>query len=180
MSDGPFNMSEPESFASLVDRFYAALYRFAFSLAQSEVEACDLTQETFLIWARRGHQLRDAAKVKTWLFTTLHREFLRKQRRITRFPEIELMESEPELPELAPEVWGQLDQGSALAALGRLDETFRTPVTLFYLRECSYLEIAEILNVPLGTVKSRIARGLQQLQKALAASVASRGKGEEL
>jgi RNA polymerase sigma-70 factor (ECF subfamily) len=56
--------------------YYEPLYQFAFSLARDEADACDLTQQTFCIWAAKGHQLRDASKVKTWLFTTLHREFL--------------------------------------------------------------------------------------------------------
>ena len=76
-------------FESLVNAHYRPLYQFAFSLAHSEAEACDLTQQTFYIWARKGHQLRDTSKVKTWLYTTLHREFLKTRRRQTRFPEQE-------------------------------------------------------------------------------------------
>ena len=55
--------------------YYRPLYQFAFTLTRDEADACDLTQQTFYIWARKGHQLRDQSKVKTWLFTTLHREF---------------------------------------------------------------------------------------------------------
>ena len=58
-------------FEELVDRFYVTLYRFAYSLCQCEATASDLTQETFFIWAKKGHQLRDPSAVKTWLFTTL-------------------------------------------------------------------------------------------------------------
>src|SRR5579862_5271400 len=64
-------------FQDLVSRFYRPLYQFAFGLCRSEAEACDLTQQTFYVWATKGHQLRDASKVKTWLFTTLHHEFLK-------------------------------------------------------------------------------------------------------
>lgn len=77
-------------FESLVARFYTPLYQFAFSLTRVEADACDLTQQTFTIWATKGHQLRDASKVKTWLFTTLHREFLDSRRRQTRFTHMEL------------------------------------------------------------------------------------------
>ena len=52
---------------SLVERFYQSLYHFALSLARSEVVAADLTQETYYLWAAKGHQLRDATKVKSWL-----------------------------------------------------------------------------------------------------------------
>ena len=60
-------------FEQLVDAHYTALYRFAFSLAKNEMDAADLTQQTFYIWAEKGHELRDAAKAKTWLFTTIYR-----------------------------------------------------------------------------------------------------------
>jgi len=54
-----------------------------------------------------------------------------------------------------------------LQSLARLDETFQAPVALFYLEEHSYKEIADILGIPLGTVKSRISRGIAQLQQIL-------------
>ena len=78
------------NFEEIVDQFYPMLYRFALSLARNEADACDLTQQTFYIWANKGNQLRDLTKVKTWLFTTLHREFLESRRRMTRFPHVEL------------------------------------------------------------------------------------------
>src|SRR3989449_9910898 len=157
-------------FEGLVEQFYRPLYQFAFSLAQSESDACDLTQQTFYIWATKGHQLRDASKVKSWLFTTLHREFLESRRRQTRFPHYELDQVEPELPTVSPARVNQLDSAQVLQALAQVDEVYQAPVALFYLEDYSYKEIAEILSVPLGTVKSRIARGIGQLQKSLAAS----------
>src|SRR5437867_2523557 len=91
-------------FESLVNTYYRPLYQFALSLTHTEAEASDLTQQTFYIWARKGHQLRDASKVKTWLFTTLHREFLKTRRRQSRFPHQELEASEFELPAVASSV----------------------------------------------------------------------------
>src|SRR5262249_20576070 len=73
------HMTEAPDFESLVHLHYAALYRFALSLTCNENDASDLTQQTFYIWATKGHQLRDVSKVKAWLFTTLHREFLQSQ-----------------------------------------------------------------------------------------------------
>src|SRR5206468_2870644 len=144
------------------------LYKFAYSLTQGEAEACDLTQQTFYVWATKGHQLRDVSKVKTWLFTTLHREFLESRRRQTRFPHYELSEVEPELPTISPARVNQLDCAQVLQALARVDQVYQAPVALFYLEDYSYKEIAVILDVPLGTVKSRIARGIAQLQKSFA------------
>jgi RNA polymerase sigma-70 factor (ECF subfamily) len=83
------------NFEGLVDRYYQPLFQFAFSLARDEADACDLTQQTFCIWAAKGHTLRDASKAKTWLFTTLHREFLGIRRSQARFPHVELEEAGP-------------------------------------------------------------------------------------
>ena len=163
-------------FESLVARYYSSLYKFAFSLAQSEADACDLTQQTFYVWATKGHQLRDATKVKTWLFTTLHREFLESRRRQTRFPHFELQQVDADLPVISPARLNQLDASSVLEALARVDEVYQAPVSLFYLEDCSYKDIAEILEVPMGTVKSRISRGIGQLQSLLADAASTAGR----
>ncbi len=154
-------------FDRLVSRFYEPLYRFALSLTHSEADACDLVQQTFYLWATRGHQLREPAKVKSWLFTTLHREFLQAHRRQERFPHEELETDHPDLPAVAPTAAQDLDSHQAVEALARVDAVYQAPLALFYLEDYAYREIAEILDVPLGTVKSRIARGLAQLQAVL-------------
>lgn len=161
-------------FESVVARFYAPLYQFAFSLTRVEADACDLTQQTFYIWGTKGHQLREPAKVKTWLFTTMHRQFLESRRRLTRFPHEELESMEHALPVVTPQAVRQMDLAQVVETLGRVDEVYQSPVALFYLEDCSYKEIAEILDVPLGTVKSRISRGIGQLQRMLAENPATR------
>src|SRR5664279_6516609 len=118
-------MAEGLDFERLVACYYEPLYQFAFSLARDESDACDLTQQTFCIWARKGHQLRDATKVKTWLFTTLHREFLSARRKQTRWPHVELEDAAAELPVVAPATVNRLDTAQVLAALARLDEVFQ-------------------------------------------------------
>ncbi len=158
---------ESVSFESLVKQYYEPLYRFAFSLARTEADACDLTQQTFYVWATKGHQLRDQNSAKTWLFTTLHRVFLQSRRRETRFPHEPLNETDDQLPLTYPVMASELDWEQVLEALGRVEENYQAAVALFYLQECSYGEIAEILEVPIGTVKSRLARGLGQLKKML-------------
>jgi len=152
-------------FQQLVDLHYGPLYRFAMSLTRTETEASDLVQETFLTWAGKGHQLRDKSKVRAWLFTTLHRRFLEIQRHLSRFPHIELTEAIDELPNLNPDLVSQLDANILVQLLGKVDHQFQSAVALFYIGDYSYNEIAAILEVPLGTVKSRIARGLAQLKR---------------
>jgi RNA polymerase sigma factor (sigma-70 family) len=160
-------MSVELDFEALVNRHYGALYRFALSLTQQESDAADLTQQTFHLWALKGHQLRDRSKAKTWLFTTLHRQFLESRRRAARFPHQELGECTLELPSVSPAEIHALDADALLEALGRIDPAYQGAVALFYLEDHSYQEIADLLEVPLGTVKSRISRGIGQLQRQL-------------
>src|SRR5215831_1047995 len=81
----------------LAMRHYAPLFRFALSLTETDTEALDLVQQTFYRWAAKGHQLRDASKLKTWLFTTLYREYLASRRQQNRFPlvTLETLHDEP-------------------------------------------------------------------------------------
>ena len=160
-------MAQDPDFESIVAQFYEPLYHFAFSLTRAEADACDLTQQTFYVWATKGHQLRDVSKVKTWLFTTLHRAFLETRRRQTRFPHYELDEVALELPTLSADLVVKLDSAEVINALAKVDAVYQAPVALFYLEDCSYKEIAEILDVPIGTVKSRMARGIAQLHNLL-------------
>jgi len=157
-------VDEP-SFEEIVERYYEPLYRFALSLTRRDDEARDLVQETFCRYAAKGHQLRDASKAKTWLFTTLYRERLGAQRHSRRFPEVEIDEAEAELPAAAAPPPEHLDAQTALEALGKLDAIYRAPLALFYLEDHSYKEIAEILAVPIGTVMSRLARGKALLRQ---------------
>jgi RNA polymerase sigma factor (sigma-70 family) len=149
-------------------RHYAALYRFALSLIQNESDALDLVQQAFYLWAAKGHQLRDAAKLKTWLFTTLYREYLAVRRRQSHYPQVtlEVLEHEPVSP--SAETVERLDSDVVLRALSQLDEVFRAPLALFYLENLSYKQIAEMLGVPPGTVMSRLSRGREQLRRRLA------------
>lgn len=155
----------PDPFKAIVDEYYAALYRFAYSLAKNQHEAADLTQQTFVIYARKGDDLKDGAKVKSWLFTTLYREFLRLRKRGGRvdYQEAEILEKEA--PPIAPDVATAYDSGLAVEALQQVDEVYRAPLTLFFLKDHSYREIAEILEIPIGTVMSRISRGKSQLKQ---------------
>lgn len=152
----------------MVEAHYASLYRFGLSLCRSETEACDLVQQTFLLWAGKGHQLRDPAKARSWLLTTLHREFLHDRRHETRFPHHEMSEVAAELPTIAPTMVNDLDGDAAMQALLQVDEVYRVPLSLFYLEDLSYKEIAAFLDVPSGTVMSRLARGKAQLRELLA------------
>ena len=159
--------SGPESFESFVDEHYRPAYRFAFSLCGNHNDACDITQQAFYLAQTRAHQLRDDAKRKQWLFTILHREFLRTRRRETAHPQTSLEFSEPLLPPITVDHASNLDGKAVLLALQSLPEGFRMPLVLFYLDQLSYREIASTLDIPIGTVMSRLARGKQMLRERL-------------
>jgi RNA polymerase sigma-70 factor, ECF subfamily len=150
----------------VVSELYAPLYRFALALAESETEAADLTQETFLILCRQHQQVREPDKVKSWLFTTLRRTFLRTRRRRLIHPEMELTsKNEPStVDSTGPR---SVDAEAILNALSELDEDYRRVLELFYLAELSYKEISAALEIPIGTVMSRISRGKERLREAL-------------
>jgi RNA polymerase sigma-70 factor (ECF subfamily) len=155
-------------FQQLVDQQYAPLYRFALTLAKSEADAADLTQQTFFLWASKGHQLRDGSKAKAWLFTTLYREFLNRRRHEVRFPKVELADAREEEMSILPNVH-KFDSATVLRALSEVEEPFRAPLMLFYLGQFSYQEIADVLGVPMGTVMSRLSRGKALLRQRLLA-----------
>jgi RNA polymerase sigma-70 factor (ECF subfamily) len=156
-------------FTQLVDAHYVPLYRFALSLAKNSADAGDLVQQTFFIWATKGHGLREAAKAKAWLFTTLYREFLRGRRRDAKATSLEdLPPGEADVTAEEVDRVARMDAATVVAALQSVDDVFRAPLTLIYLEDLSYQEIAEALEVPIGTVMSRLSRGKAQLRAALA------------
>jgi len=155
------------SFEKLVAEYYQPLFKFAWSLTKSESDASDLVQQAFLIWAEKGHTLRDPGKVKSWLFTSLYREFLRQTRRSKPVTAIdqEILESRQD-PDLVSSV-RQMEGKEALHALEKLDPAYREPLTLFYLKDLTYKEISDVLEIPMGTVMSRLSRGKAQLKDIL-------------
>ncbi|MGK7311253.1 MAG: sigma-70 family RNA polymerase sigma factor [Candidatus Longimicrobiales bacterium M2_2A_002] len=160
-----------------------AVYRFALRLTRSPAEAEDLVQETFLRAYRSWDQYTPGTRAKSWLFTICRNAFLRGQERDTRRDELvseAAAESDAddqvhETPLFAgkadydPEgdFFRGLVDDEVLAAVDGLPDDFRETVVLGDLHGMSYQEVAEILNVPLGTVKSRLFRGRKLLQEAL-------------
>ena len=160
-------MSFDPEFENLVKLYYRDLYRFGLSLSASEADACDLTQQTFYIWANKRDQLRDPSSVKSWLFTTLHREFLKSCRRQKRFVDESAGEAIENTSEVSADCVNRIDSQTLLRILGEIAEDFRAPLVLYYMEDLSYKEIADVLALPLGTVQSRIARAKIQLLRRL-------------
>lgn len=154
-------------YEQIVSLHHEDLYRFAFSLAGNSDDAAELTQEAYVRLLNKSWQLRDRSKVKSWLFTTLYRIFLGWKRRETRFPHVEVLSAEDELPPLTPEIANEVDGEMAMDTAQDLEEHFRVPLVLHYLQCLTYREIADVLNVPIGTVMSRLSRGKDLLRQRL-------------
>lgn len=160
----------PPELQTVVDDHYQNLYRFAMSLTRSSDDAWDLTQEAFLRLATKGSSIRSAGAVKSWLYTTLYREFLRVAKRGSRFDSWE--ENEPaETVAHEPSELTEQERASeardVMECLLELKDGYRQVVSLYYLESYSYKEIATILEIPIGTVMSRLARGKEMLRVQL-------------
>ncbi len=152
----------------LVRQHHSLLYRYAYRLSGSAADAEDLTQETYLQACRKIDQLRDPGSAKGWLCTILRNRYL-KRLRDKDHPEVPLgsaLESIPETKSTEAATFG-IDSDQLQTALGMLPEPFRSPLILFYFEEFSYQEIADQMQVPVGTVMSRLSRAKAHLRQEL-------------
>ncbi len=150
----------------LVDEHYVALYRYAFRLSGSAADADDLTQEAFCKAQTNLAQLRNCERVKPWLFSILRNAYLHRIR-AERQEKCISFEELGDLPERLPESLPDIDPEHLQRALDELPEVFRTPIILYYFEEFSYRDIAEQMDLPLGTVMSRLARAKTYLRTRL-------------
>jgi RNA polymerase sigma-70 factor (ECF subfamily) len=150
---------------ALVDAHYMTLYRYAYRLCGSEADAADLTQQTFLTAQANLEQLRDPEAVRSWLFTITRNNFL-KSKRAQRTRRTVSLEGAAEPLDGCPS-FSRIEQEELQAVLDELPEEFRTPLILFYFQEFSYKQIARQMDVPIGTVMSRLARAKDHLRRRL-------------
>lgn len=160
-----------------------AVYRFAIRLSGSADDAEDLVQETFLRAFRSWDQYTRGTNAKSWLFTICRNVFLRRRERAKRHEEIlseTATRTESAAAAVVNPVWSSLQSVDPegdffesivderiITAIGELPEEYRTAVVLSDIEGLAYAEIAELMEVPLGTVKSRLFRGRRRLQQML-------------
>ncbi|MBA3314358.1 MAG: RNA polymerase sigma factor [Planctomycetota bacterium] len=152
--------------SALVDAHYAVLYRYAYRLSGSAADAEDLTQQAFLTAQEKLDQLRIAENAKAWLFAIVRNAYLKTRRGPAAAAVVPLQNiAEPSQhgdgsPDLTGEELTQL--------LSELPEDFRAPLVLFYFEDMSYRDIAAVLDLPIGTIMSRLSRGKAHLRQRLA------------
>ena len=167
-----------EDFWQDAARYQRILYRAAFQYTGNRFDAEDLVQETFLAALRSRQQLRERHKLKPWLFVILRNNFLKRVRRRRGGPDQEYDDGIDY--DYIDHLENFAARENALQTLERkttavevhqrlkiLPERYRSVLILYYLKEFSYQEIADILEIPLGTVMSRLARGKQRLKTAM-------------
>ena len=164
-----------EGFARDALSFIDSLYGTALRLTRRPADAEDLVQETYLKAFRSASQFERGTNLKAWLFTILYNTFRNLRRDGGRNP----IEVDSEVVEQAIDVAGQAHTPEQLltratldadlqAALDALPDAFRQAVWLRDVEEFSYAEIASMIDVPIGTVMSRISRGRRMLFERLA------------
>ena len=181
-------MADRQEFARDALQFASQLYTVALRMTRNSADAEDLVQETYLRAYRSFHTFAEGTNLRAWLFRILTNTYINtyraKQRRVQeadlgdiddlylyrRIADVDVAarSAEDTLFEL-------FTDDEVKAALEDLPEQFRLPVLLADVEEVSYKEIAEILDIPIGTVMSRLHRGRKQMQKRLADYATERG-----
>lgn len=157
----------PEAFATLVERYDRAVYHLAYRTLHDVEEARDATQEAFFKAFRSLRTFKPGAKFSTWIFAIAYHGCCDRLNKRKRYSGEEL----PERADAGPGPEAQviaLDEASRLrAAIEALPEKYRTVVTLFHLQGKQYEEIASVLGLPMGTVKTHLFRAKEQLRRLL-------------
>jgi RNA polymerase sigma-70 factor (ECF subfamily) len=186
---GPVSQGGPDTeFAQAVLAHIDSLYGTALRLTRRAADAEDLVQDTYLKAFRAAHQFQPGTNLKAWLFTILHNTFRNSRRHDGRNPVDVDSEAVEQAVSAGPgaqspeQILSRATLDADLqGALDALPDAFRQAVWLRDVEELSYAEMAQVLDVPIGTVMSRISRGRRALSEGLQARrLAAAGKGAEL
>jgi len=152
--------------AQLVAEHHGAVYGYAYRLCGSVPEAEDLTQQVFLLAQQKLGQLRRAASARSWMFAILRRCFRRGRKRWQPASAASLRLNIDNIPAEVPRD-EQIDRQRLQEALNEMPDGFRMVLLMYYFEDCSYREISEKLQLPMGTVMSRLARAKGHLRSRL-------------
>jgi RNA polymerase sigma-70 factor (ECF subfamily) len=151
---------------ALVAEHHAAVYRYACRLCGCPTEAEDLSQQAFLIAHQKLAQLREIERARGWLMAIVRSCYLRSCRKTRPLRADDLDLPLDQVADRAPEI-DQIDREALAASLAELPAEFRVVVLMFYFEDLPYQTIATELEIPLGTVMSRLSRAKQHLRRRL-------------
>jgi len=158
---------DSEAFATLVRRYERPVYHLAFRTLRDAEEARDVAQEAFFKAYRSLRTFRIGAKFSTWMYSIAYHACCDRLSRRKRFSGEELPESADPSPGPEPTVIA-LDEAQRLRdAIELLPEKYRVAITLYHLQGRQYEEIAAVLGLPLGTVKTHLFRAKEHLRRLL-------------
>lgn len=159
-------LGELAAFDALVERWNPSLWRYLLRLVGDEDDAADVLQETWLRILRGLPGLRDPARIRPWLFGIARRALMDRLRRAYAAPTADASAADHvQAPEPESGLFDDLDElQDELAAMPLLE---REVLVLFYLQELPLAQVAEVLAVPIGTVKSRLFRARNLLRDRL-------------
>lgn len=169
----PVANSPAAEVAELVALHHAAVYRYAVRLCGCLTEADDLCQQTFLIAQQKLPQLREPQRACAWLLTIVRNCFLKSRRKSRPLPAENIGLDVDQIAGPAP-ASDEIDREQLAAALADLPADFRVVVLMFYFEDLTYQQIAEQLEIPIGTVMSRLSRGKGHLRQRLTPTGAER------
>jgi RNA polymerase sigma-70 factor, ECF subfamily len=154
------------SIQRLVEEHLDAVYGYAYRLTGMVQDAEDLTQQVFLLAQQRLEQLRQSERARGWLFAILRNLFLKTVHQPTPVVATNVGLNLDKVPAADEEI-PVVDERTLQAAINELPPEFRLVVVMYYFEESSYREIAEKLEMPIGTVMSRLARAKRHLRSTL-------------
>ncbi|MEQ8719515.1 MAG: sigma-70 family RNA polymerase sigma factor [Acidimicrobiales bacterium] len=172
-------MADPTTFAAQATPFTDQLYSTALRMTRNPSDAEDLVQETFLRGYRGFERFEEGTNLRAWLFRILTNTFINTYRRKQRRPDETDLADLPDLylyrqlddgergRSAEDELLDHLTEGEIVDALEALPDQYRLAVLLADVEGFAYKEIAEILDIPIGTVMSRLHRGRKRLQEQL-------------
>jgi RNA polymerase sigma-70 factor, ECF subfamily len=161
---------DAEAFSQLVTDYRTRIFTLVYSIVRHEDDACDLVQEVFLKAWQSIHRFENRSSVYTWLYRLAMNMTICSLRRKRLFEEIELSDNIPSLLP-GPSINCQRNEIRewVAAAVGRLSPKLRAVIELKELQGLQYQEIAETLNLPIGTVMSRLFSARKSLRSLLGA-----------
>jgi len=164
--EGHASQRQVADFTALVLAHHASVYRYACRLCGSPTDAEDLTQQTFLIAQQKFHQLRERERACGWLLSIVRSCFLKSVRKPRPLPAQDVELTVEDIADKTPEL-DSIDREELTSALREIPDEFRLVLLMFYFEDFSYQQIAEELEIPIGTVMSRLSRAKGHLRQRL-------------